>query len=96
MLTKYPNGKFAPATQRRLREIQETLAEAEMVAGDYYYNKGALAAATNRLTGLVGQYPLLAARPKRYGWMATRIPVWGLVSAPKRATLTPRSCAIIR
>ena len=29
-----------------------------MVAGDYYYNKGALAAATNRFTGLVGQYPL--------------------------------------
>src|SRR6202166_2246816 len=58
LLTKYPNSKFAPATQQRLREIQETLAEAEMVAGDYYYNKGALAAATNRLTGLVGQYPL--------------------------------------
>jgi outer membrane protein assembly factor BamD len=58
LLTKYPNSKFAPGTQQRLREIQETLAEAEMVAGDYYYNKGALAAATNRLTGLVGQYPL--------------------------------------
>jgi outer membrane protein assembly factor BamD len=58
LLTKYPNSKFAPATQQRLREIQEALAEAEMVAGDYYYNKGALAAATNRFTGLVGQYPL--------------------------------------
>ena len=58
LLTKYPNSKFAPATEQRLREIQEALAEAEMVAGDYYYNKGALAAATNRLTGLVGQYPL--------------------------------------
>jgi len=58
LLTKYPNSKFAPITEQRLREIQETLAQAEMVAGDYYYNKGALAAATNRLTGLVGQYPL--------------------------------------
>jgi outer membrane protein assembly factor BamD len=58
LLTKYPNSKFAPGTQQRLREIQETLAQAEMVAGGYYYNKGALAAATNRLTGLVGQYPL--------------------------------------
>jgi len=58
LLTKYPNSKFAPATQQRLREIQEVLAQAEMVAGDYYYNKGALAAATNRFTGLVGQYPL--------------------------------------
>lgn len=58
LLTKYPNSKFAPATEQRLREIQETLAEAEMVAGGYYFNKGALAAATNRFTGLVGQYPL--------------------------------------
>jgi len=58
LLTKYPNSKFAVPTQQRLREIQETLAQAEMVAGDYYYNKGALAAATNRFTGLVGQYPL--------------------------------------
>jgi len=58
LLTKYPNSKFAPATQQRLREIQEVLAQAEMVAGDYYYNKGALAAAATRLTGLVGQYPL--------------------------------------
>jgi len=68
LLTKYPNSKFAPATQQRLREIQETLAEAEMVAGDYYFNKGALAAATNRLTGLVGQYPLYS-RAAEALWM---------------------------
>ena len=68
LLTKYPNSKFAPATQQRLREIQETLAQAEMVAGDYYYNKGALAAATNRLTGLVGQYPLYS-RAAEALWM---------------------------
>src|ERR1700722_18317305 len=58
LLTKYPNSKFAPQTEQRLREIQEALAESEMVAGNYYYNKGALAAAANRFTGLVGQYPL--------------------------------------
>jgi len=58
LLTKYPNSKFAPDTEQRLREIQEALAQSEMVAGGYYYNKGSLAAATNRLTGLVGQYPL--------------------------------------
>ena len=39
-----------------------------MVAGDYYYNKGALAAATNRLTGLVGQYPLYS-RAAEALWM---------------------------
>ena len=68
LLTKYPNSKFAVPTQQRLREIQETLAQAEMVAGDYYYNKGALAAATNRLTGLVGQYPLYS-RAAEALWM---------------------------
>lgn len=68
LLTRYPNSKFAPGTQQRLREIQETLAQAEMVAGDYYYNKGALAAATNRLTGLVGQYPLYS-RAAEALWM---------------------------
>jgi outer membrane protein assembly factor BamD len=68
LLTKYPNSKFAPETQQRLREIQETLAQAEMIAGDYYYNKGALAAATNRLTGLVGQYPLYS-RAAEALWM---------------------------
>jgi len=58
LLTKYPNSKFAPQTEQRLRDIQEALAQSEMVAGVYYYNKGSLAAASNRLTGLVGQYPL--------------------------------------
>jgi outer membrane protein assembly factor BamD len=68
LLTKYPNSKFAPATEQRLREIQEVLAQAEMVAGDYYYNKGALAAAATRLTGLVGQYPLYS-RAAEALWM---------------------------
>ncbi|MEO8049740.1 MAG: outer membrane protein assembly factor BamD [Acidobacteriota bacterium] len=68
LLTKYPNSKFAPGTEQRLRDIQEVLAQAEMVAGDYYYNKGALAAATNRLTGLVGQYPLYS-RAAEALWM---------------------------
>src|SRR6266446_5564952 len=44
LLTKYPNTKFAPQTAQRLREIQEVLAEAEMVAGDFYHHKGSLAA----------------------------------------------------
>jgi outer membrane protein assembly factor BamD len=58
LLTKYPNNKFAVATEQRVREIQEVLAEAEKVAGDYYHKKGSFSAAANRYTGLVGQYPL--------------------------------------
>ena len=68
LLTKYPNSKFAPQTEQRLREIQQALAEAEMVAASYYNTKGALAAATNRYTGLVGQYPLYS-RAAEALWM---------------------------
>jgi outer membrane protein assembly factor BamD len=58
LLLNYPNSRFAVETEQRLRDIQEVLAQAEMVAGDYYYHKGAYSAAANRLTGLVEQYPL--------------------------------------
>lgn len=58
LILRYPNAKFTPLMTQRLREIQEVLAEAEMVAGSYYHHKGSLSAAANRLSGLVGQYPL--------------------------------------
>jgi outer membrane protein assembly factor BamD len=58
LLVQFPNSKFARDAEQRLREIQEVLAESEMVAGDFYHHKGAFSAAANRLTGLVGQYPL--------------------------------------
>ena len=58
LLVQYPNSQFAPKTEQTLRDIQETLARAEHVAGDYYHHKGAYAAASNRLSGLVNQYPL--------------------------------------
>jgi outer membrane protein assembly factor BamD len=60
LLTKYPNTKFAVQTEQRLREIQEVLAQAEKISGDYYHHKGSFAAAANRYTGLVGQYPLFS------------------------------------
>jgi outer membrane protein assembly factor BamD len=58
LLLHYPNSKFARGAEQRLREVQEVLAEAEMVAGDFYHHKGSFSAAANRLSGLVGQYPL--------------------------------------
>ena len=58
LLVQFPNSKFAPEAEQHLREIQEVLAEAEMRAGDFYHHKGAHAAASNRLGGLVDQYPL--------------------------------------
>jgi outer membrane protein assembly factor BamD len=58
LLVQFPNSKFAPIAEQRLREIQEVLGEAEMRAGDFYHHKGANAAAANRLKALVDQYPL--------------------------------------
>ena len=58
VLTQFPNSKFAPAAEQELRNIQEVLAEGEMTAGGFYYNKGAWAAAANRMGGIADTYPL--------------------------------------
>ena len=58
LLTQFPNSKFAPEAEQRLREIQEVLAEAEYRVGMFQYKKGTNAAAAARFTGLVEQYPL--------------------------------------
>src|SRR6266851_5428370 len=60
LLTQFPNSKFAPQAQQRLREIQEVLAEHEAVAGRLYYHKGSFPAAANRLQFVTDQYPLFS------------------------------------
>jgi outer membrane protein assembly factor BamD len=60
LITQFPNSKFVPETEQKLREIQEDLALAELATGDYYHHKGANAAAANRLGGVVDQYPLFS------------------------------------
>ena len=58
LLLQYPNSKFAPRAQQRLRNIQESLAEGEFLAGSFYFNKGSFPAAANRLQNAVNAYPL--------------------------------------
>ncbi|HVO99988.1 MAG TPA: outer membrane protein assembly factor BamD [Bryobacteraceae bacterium] len=58
LMTQWPNSKFVPETEQKLRNIQEALADAEVRVGDYYHKKGSNAAAANRLGGAVDQYPL--------------------------------------
>jgi outer membrane protein assembly factor BamD len=60
LLLQYPNSKFAPETQQKLREVQETLAAHEYAAAVFYHHKGAMPAAANRLTTMVDQYPLFS------------------------------------
>jgi outer membrane protein assembly factor BamD len=58
LLTQFPNSKYAPLAEQRLRDIQEVLAGSEMAVGEFYSHKGSYPAAANRLKGLVEQYPL--------------------------------------
>jgi outer membrane protein assembly factor BamD len=60
LITQFPNSKFVPETEQKLRNVQEALAGSELFVGDYYHHKGANAAAANRLGGVVDQYPLFS------------------------------------
>jgi outer membrane protein assembly factor BamD len=61
LLVQFPNSKFAPEAQQRLREVQEVIAEGEMRRGTFYHTKGSNPAAANRLQALTDQYPLYSA-----------------------------------
>jgi outer membrane protein assembly factor BamD len=58
LLIQFPNSKFAPRAQQRLREIQEVIAEGEFRRGAFYHTKGSHPAAANRLQALADHYPL--------------------------------------
>jgi outer membrane protein assembly factor BamD len=60
LLVQFPNSKFAPDAQQKLRNIQEVLAEAEFRVGTLYEKKGSVLAAANRFQGMVDQYPLFS------------------------------------
>src|SRR5579859_1605098 len=60
LLVQFPNSKFAPDAQQKLRNIQEVLAMGEFKTGMFYHNKGSYPAANNRLQALVDQYPLFS------------------------------------
>jgi outer membrane protein assembly factor BamD len=61
LLTQFPNSKFAPQAQQRLREIQEVLAQHEAAAGFFYHHKTSYPAAANRLHALTDAFPLYSA-----------------------------------
>ena len=58
LVTQFPNSKFTPIAQQKLREIQEVLADSEMNVGFFYHKKGSNPAAANRLGGVITQFPL--------------------------------------
>jgi outer membrane protein assembly factor BamD len=58
LLVQFPNSKFAPEAQQMLRNAQEVLADSEFKVGYFYYHKGSMPAAANRLQALADQFPL--------------------------------------
>jgi outer membrane protein assembly factor BamD len=60
LLLQYPNSKFAPETEQKLRNIQEVLAQHEYRTAMFYHHKGSFPAAANRFLGLADQYPLFS------------------------------------
>jgi len=58
VIIQFPNSKFVPDAQKKVREVQEALAEGEFLVGSYYFKRGSNPAAANRMARLVDQYPL--------------------------------------
>src|ERR1035438_5248191 len=60
LIVQFPNSKFAPLAQQKLRDIQEVLAFSEFRVGMLYQKKGSFPAAANRFQALVDQFPLFS------------------------------------
>jgi outer membrane protein assembly factor BamD len=60
LLVKFPNSKFVPETQQKLRQIEELLAENEFEVGVFYHSRGSFPAAAGRLQAVSDQYPLFS------------------------------------
>src|SRR3954462_11836549 len=58
LILQFPNSKFAPLAQDKLRGIQEVLAESEFRVGRLYFKKGSFPAASNRFQALADHFPL--------------------------------------
>src|SRR2546428_295907 len=61
LVIRFPNSKFAPEAQQRLREIQEVIAQHEYLAGAFYHHKGSYPAAANRLQAVSNDFPPFSA-----------------------------------
>ncbi len=71
VLIQFPNSKFAPGVEQKLRNIQQNLADGEMRVGKFYLNKGSLFPAANRFQTLVDNYPLYSSAPEAL-WLASQ------------------------
>ncbi len=91
VLVQFPNSKFAPMAQQKLREIQEVIAEASSVAASSTTTRES-SAATNRLQRWSISILSIAMPTAPFGWPATPIRAW----APASVTRPPAYSRIVR
>ena len=60
VMLQYPNSKYAVLAEQKLREVQEVLAQSEFRVGMFQQQRGDWAAASNRLSAVVDEYPLFS------------------------------------
>ena len=72
LLVQFPNSKFAPAVEQKLRNIQQNLGDGEMKVANFYLTKGSLFPAANRWQTLVHNYPLYSGAPDAL-WMISQV-----------------------
>jgi outer membrane protein assembly factor BamD len=56
-LLKYPDSPLVPRVKRRLREVQEVLAQGDYKIARFYYMRGSMPAARSRFQEIVDLYP---------------------------------------
>jgi outer membrane protein assembly factor BamD len=56
-LLKYPDSPLIPRVKRRLRQVQEVLAQGEFLTANFYYMHGAYPAARSRFQEITDKYP---------------------------------------
>ncbi len=57
VVKRFPDSKYAPDAEARLRYLINNMAGGELHIARHYYLRGAYVAAANRAQGIVGQYP---------------------------------------
>lgn len=57
LITRYPDSKYAPDAQARMKYLVNALAQHEVHVADYYMRRGAYVAAVNRAQTAITTYP---------------------------------------
>ena len=84
VMVQFPNSKFVPQAQQKLRDVQEVLADKEFRTGLFYHTKGSFPPRQTGYRLLRSNIRCTAVRMKRSGWTRTPTGTWAIVSKSRR------------